>query len=64
VCAAIARELAGFMWAVAREVQPAWRSPQLPRTGGGGTTAGEHPSDALWPAHADARCKIGSAPDA
>lgn len=40
VCAAIARELAGFMWAIAREAQPARRSPHLPHTGGGGTTAG------------------------
>ncbi|PDS61275.1 hypothetical protein CO653_34120 [Rhizobium anhuiense] len=29
--------------------------------GGGGTTAGEHPSDALWPALSDARSKIGTA---
>ena len=52
VCTAIARELAGFMWAVAeRRAQPS-RSRRRPqsRMGGGGTTAGEYPSDALWPA--------------
>lgn len=54
VCTAIARELTGFMWAVAtRRRRSNHKSPKrtcTSRMGGGGTTAGEHPSDALWPA--------------
>ena len=34
------------------------------RTGGGGATAGELPSDAMWPIKIDARNKTGNAPDA
>ena len=58
-CTAIARELAGFMWAVAREVQPQSKAAcrrlsrrslaDLPRTGGDEATAGEFPSRAMWP---------------
>lgn len=35
----------------------------ISRMGGGGTTAGEYPCTALWPATADARSKTGTAPD-
>jgi transposase len=42
VCTAIARELVGFMWSIGRESRTS-------RTGGGGSTAGELPSDVLWP---------------
>ncbi len=71
VCTAIARELVGFMWSVARRSQHDRRYPLLTRrqvhssrTGGGGAAAGELPPDALWPASVDARSKTGNAPDA
>jgi hypothetical protein len=46
----IARELAGFMWAVANEgFRYSSHFNTIACMGGGGTTAGESPSAALWP---------------
>lgn len=70
ICTAIARELAGFMWAVAREATPALlhSAPPAPshrlRMGGGEAAAGGIPVHRYVADLFDARCKIGTAPDA
>lgn len=61
VRAAIAREMVGFIRAVGRAAPAYLTATTTPRTGGGGTFGGEHLTDVLWPATADARLRSGSA---
>jgi hypothetical protein len=66
ICTAIARELVGFMWSVVREAQIAWTLRRCPLAHRRGRNHGR--GNARQPLcgrpRADARCKIGTAPDA
>ena len=56
VVAAIAREMAAFLWATAARWRPRKAEPPHPlHSAGGGATGGELPSLVMWPGSPDAR---------
>ena len=66
VCTAIARELVGFMWSVAREAQTGLNTAATPSRAqaGAGPRQGNSRQTLCGRPRADARSKIGTAPDA